>query len=223
MMPMMTALFREHDLDRLGDDAELHQGDVEEALAAEQRHPAGGAHGVADEQRQHHQHDEHVLEARLRAREHVGEREGQHQADHRAEQRHPQRGEEDVGVERVGEELDVVLERERLDHHHARLELVEAVAEQDQDRQQQAEHHDDGRRPDQHAGGRGESRRAPPRSDLSVLRWSAPCHAAERRAYSRRCRFVIPGERRMRRSAFALKRQSRGPGGHDEASRHARR
>ena len=44
---------------------------------------------------------------------------------------------EDVGVVRIGEELDVVLERHRLHHHPARLEPVEAVAEQDQDRQQQ--------------------------------------------------------------------------------------
>jgi hypothetical protein len=42
-------------------------------FGAEQRHPAGGPHGVADEQRQHHQHHQDVLVAALAAGQHVSQ------------------------------------------------------------------------------------------------------------------------------------------------------
>ena len=71
----MTANSVYMNADRLAGQAEPLQRDVQEAPVAEQGHPAGGAHGVADEQRQHQQHDQEVLEPALRARQLVGERE----------------------------------------------------------------------------------------------------------------------------------------------------
>ncbi len=47
------------------------------------------------------------------------------------------RGPEDLEIVGVGEEPDVVLERECVDHHQAGLELVQAVAEQDRHRNDQ--------------------------------------------------------------------------------------
>ena len=120
---------------------------------AEQDHPPGGAHGVADEERQDHRHQQQVLEARSRAREAIGHRKREHDADRRAQRRHADRPEQDRAIERIGEELGVVLERDRVDHHLGRRELVEAVAEQDDDRQHDADRDDDGRRRD-HRGGR---------------------------------------------------------------------
>ena len=126
-----------------------HQARVDHALVAERHHPAGGAHRVADEQRQHHQHDQQVLEAHLRARQHVGERKAQHQADRGGDQRDAHRAREHRVVVDVGEELDVVLDRQRIDHELAGHELVQAVAEQDRERQQDADADIDRRGADQ--------------------------------------------------------------------------
>ena len=51
----------------------------------------------------------------------------------------------------VGEELDVVLDRQRVDHELAGHELVQAVAEQDRERHQQPDRDVDRRRADQRA------------------------------------------------------------------------
>ena len=128
-----------------------------------------------------------VLVAALRARQLVGERKGQQQAEHGDDHRDPQRAIERGGVVRVGEEQDVVLERPRLDHQLAGNELVEAVAEQDDDRNEQADRHEDRGRPDQH--GRG---RQPP---------AAPFARGERHQ-------SVGGDRRRHRDS-AVRRQAR--------------
>ena len=55
--------------------------DVEESLVAEDGHPAGRAHGIADEERQHQQHEQEILEPALGARQLVGQRKRQDEAD----------------------------------------------------------------------------------------------------------------------------------------------
>jgi hypothetical protein len=116
VIPTITAVFRVHELQRAADEAEAAQDRVEDPLAPEHDHPARRAHGVPHEQRQDHQHDEEALPARPRPREPVGEGEAGHEAQDHADAGDPQGTEEHGDVERVGEELDVVLGRQRLDH-----------------------------------------------------------------------------------------------------------
>ena len=101
---------------------------VDEPAIAEQHHPSRRAHRVADEERQDHGHQQQILEARSRARETIGHRKGQHHANRGAQSRHADRSEENRDVERIGEELCVVLDRDRVDHHLGRRVLIEAVA-----------------------------------------------------------------------------------------------
>ena len=53
MMPMITAFSVNMISSGVVDHAEAHQARIDEALVAEHHHPAGRAHRVADEQRQH--------------------------------------------------------------------------------------------------------------------------------------------------------------------------
>jgi hypothetical protein len=87
-----------HDLEGLIDQAKPHQRGVEGALAAEGGHPAGGAHRIADEERQHDQHDHQVLEAAFHARQHIGQRETHDQAGDGADHRDAHRAYEHVEV-----------------------------------------------------------------------------------------------------------------------------
>ena len=144
----------EHDLERLIDRACARQACVDQPLVAERHHPARGAHRIADEQRQHHQHDQEVLEAHLRARQHVGKRKAHHEADRGGDQRDTHRAREHRVVVDVGEELDVVLHRQRVDHELAGHELVQAVAKQDRERQQDADADVDGGGADERGGGK---------------------------------------------------------------------
>ena len=55
MMPMITAFSVNMISSGLSITPSAHQARIDEALVAEHHHPAGRAHGIADEQRQHHQ------------------------------------------------------------------------------------------------------------------------------------------------------------------------
>ena len=83
MMPMITAF----SVNMISSGSSIRpspiQHRVQEAPVAEHDHPAGRAHGVADEQRQHDRDDQEVLEAALRARHDIGERKAQDQAGRR--------------------------------------------------------------------------------------------------------------------------------------------
>src|SRR3546814_14851576 len=70
-------------------------------------------------------------------------------SDQRADQRHLDRGEEHAEIIGIAEEGDVVLEGVAFDDEASGLVLVQAVAEQDGDRDQQPGGDDEGRRTDQ--------------------------------------------------------------------------
>ena len=98
------------------------------------------------------------------AGEDVGERKAHEEADRRRQRaatrtvRHSTRR-----VVGVGEELDVVLDRQRVDHELAGHELVQAVAEQDRERHEDADRDVDRRGPDEARGGEGGLDAPPPR------------------------------------------------------------
>jgi hypothetical protein len=125
-------------------------------------------------QGQHDRDDQQVLEAALGAGHDVGEREADDQARHRHQQRHLDRRAQRGGVVGIGEEGDVVLHRQRLDHRlGARDELVQAVAEQDGERRQQARGDEDRRRSQQRGGGQALTLVHHPLNDLFHQSWNA--------------------------------------------------
>jgi hypothetical protein len=73
-----------HDLQRFANEAESEERRVHESAVAEQHHPAGGAHGVADKERQDDRHQQEVLEARPRTGQAISHRKREHDADRRA-------------------------------------------------------------------------------------------------------------------------------------------
>ena len=135
-MPMITAVSVNMISSGCATAPSPHEARVEQPLVAERHHPARRAHRVADEQRQHHEHDQEVLVARLRARQHIGERKAQQEADRVSISSATRTVRKHRRVVAVGEELDVVLDRQRVDHELAGHELVQAVAKQDRERQQ---------------------------------------------------------------------------------------
>ncbi|KAG0771501.1 hypothetical protein G6F22_016421 [Rhizopus arrhizus] len=119
---------------------------VHHACVAQRHHPARRAHHVAHHQRKHQQDHEQALVPALRARQEIRHRKAQHQRQHGAQPGHPQGREEDVAVVRVAEELGVVLEREGGLHQVRRIEMVEAVARQMEDGDQDDHQHHQRRR-----------------------------------------------------------------------------
>ncbi len=100
------------EVQRLVDDAGAEQDGVDQPLGAQDEHPGVGADQEARPERDHHQAEQEVLEARRRDhRDVVGDRVAHHQAEQRGDDRHPQRAPVDREVERldrapvVGEEV----------------------------------------------------------------------------------------------------------------------
>ena len=120
---------REQKLDRLRDDAKLHQHGVDEAVIAEHHDPGIGPHHLAEEQGRHGRDQDKGFDRQAcRANQRIGERIAEDQAQDRRQQAQPYGVDEHPGVERahhpgeIGERQTADIERSGDMRTHAVLQ-----------------------------------------------------------------------------------------------------